>query len=170
MITQVGEVALNGLIDAGVKGLLRSIGDAGAAPDDHAGVTLLKAQNLIKAAVRSLDGDTGLRVDKIANASDSIIIVHTVTAGKILYLTRAFLNVYTSAASMGHYASLFVRNVADVEQYQILMLSFQTTVVTQDAKNAEYSNPIPVPEGYDICVRTCNTLVHSFCGIGGWEE
>lgn len=120
----------------------------------------------IKANTRNLNADTGTQVQKSANASNNTVIIHTVTAGKTLYLTAAHILAVTGNASFG---DIFVRNEADAEQYKLLTADSDGGVSGNNSASLPYAKPIKIPAGYDICVRSsAGNSVHA--SISGWEE
>ncbi len=91
----------------------------------------------------SLAYNFGAQVSKSVVASVATVILHTVSAGKILLLeSYLFANIGSPATSR-----MFVRDASDVEVYTLAHLqSVSGTPVNQLI--------LSIPEGYDICVAT----------------
>jgi hypothetical protein len=111
-------------------------------------------------------GHNGTQVDKANTATNGIAIVYTVTAGKTLYLCTVSKWVELVAVGI---SSVFLRNVADVFQYNLI---YELTVagVLIPHRSVTFWPPLEVPAGYDICVRSsvAGLTVGSF--VFGWEE
>ena len=154
------------LSDDTVKGILRSLGDAGASPTNASGSTLLQRIADLKNAPPKLPSGA-VQIAKYGSANNTITIIHTVSAGKTLYLNSAVAEAYNnSGAAAAHI--LFVRDTADAEVYKISNKS----AFNGQAWSVAITFPVPleVPEGYDICVQTTVSGATSWAFIHGWEE
>ena len=116
----------------------------------------------IKAHARSLNGDTGTQILKnAASINNTEVVLHTVTAGKTLYLTNAVLNNYASSGN----AYLQVKNAADVLQYNLIFMEGQVDVIAHS-----YTNPVKIPAGYKIVGKSVTAGNYVSPSIQGWEE
>lgn len=129
-----------------------------------------QAQQLtsLLANTRGLNGDTGAQV-KVSSYNPSTVgatIVYTVTANKTLYLASAELNVYGGGLDRNY---LYVRNVADVTQYELLCEFGGTGSPPNSGLTNGYLPALKIPAGYDIVTySTSGNAIHA-C-ITGWEE
>ncbi len=158
---------LKALIDDSIKGVLRSLGDAGASPTNIQGKTALYKLYEIERRVRSLDGDIPSQVIKSASQSGAgITVIHTVSTGKSLYLVFAFL----SGASGGGSGTVnvSVRDDGDNWLYNIAQISFDAANMT-DSVACSLPRPLKIPEGYDVYVES-TTNPTARATILGWEE
>lgn len=161
--------------DYSVKGLLRSIGDPGAAPSEKTGATMLKRLDIIdanldalEAQLRGLDPNVGTRIIKNAGvAAGTTVILHTVTAGKVFYLASVAMSINAQAAIV--YANVGIRNVTDVFQYKVMEIHASSTNTNTQSSTVPFLPAIPIPEGYDI-YGLCSASVGSECMLTGWEE
>lgn len=118
--------------------------------------------------VRSLSGDTGTQVNKnntITTATTQI--VHTVTAGKTLYLNSACLCL-KSGGSTVPIIDLFVRDAGDSERYKLI----QHEVAGGSSPSIiprHFPTPVKIPANYDVCIRQ-STAEKLYGQINGWEE
>jgi len=150
---------LKALIDDSIKGILRSIGDSGDSPSNVTGKTLLRLLNDLYTRTRVLDANTGTQVVKHASGTyDTTVIVHTVTSGKIFYLTYA--NVLHDG---GFNVSLQIKDTSDVTVARVIMSREQ-------GQSSIFIPPIKIAEGYDIVLVIGGTSGNGYCTILGWEE
>ena len=155
------------LNDDTLKGLLRSIGDAGAAATDQAGYTLLGRLLQLFNNTRSLNGDTGFQIPKSNTCTNVAVIIHTVTAGKTYYLNTATLSLRCNAASEQS-VSMYVRETGDVTIFTML----KCWANTDQGRNSSipFMPPMKIPAGYDICIISSNANAHGAGFVMGWEE
>ena len=97
----------------------------------------------------SLAYNYGTQVSKSNVASNTTVIIHTVTAGKTLLLEN--FNVGHTMTVVGSTTgSLFVRDAGDTLQYnlsQMLMTAISNVLIGSPCL-------ISIPEGYDICLSS----------------
>lgn len=110
-------------------------------------------------------GHDGIQVMKSASKGNGTLILHTVTAGMIFYLTFFTFNLY--ATSTGHSAKLLVRDDEDVDQYNISTAAVSAIRYVLQACNI--NPPIEIPAGYDICLVSNNAALTVYASIHGWE-
>ena len=108
----------------------------------------------------------GTQIVKNANSNNAIAILHTVTAGKTFYLKGFALS--WNASGSGNGAFLLVRDAADVLQYY-LMISY-SGAAGHGLCTRDYSQPIEIAAGFDICIQSNAATLSAFCTIDGWEE
>lgn len=117
--------------------------------------------SVINANTRGFNSDTGTFIAKNGIVGNGIQILHTVTAGKTLYITLA-----TCGVQDGYTGYLSIRNVADVEQYKIIYDNSVAGHVTV----APLLTPAKVPAGYDVYIETLYSGGSVTGTIIGWEE
>ena len=122
---------------------------------------------------RSLNGNTGTQIIKnCALTNNATAIIHTVTAGKKMYLTDYDLSFISAIAAINAGAgSIKVRNTADVDQYTLSYLNAGVNLIEYSTgrKTATLNYSIIIPAGYDI-VATADTRIYISARITGWEE
>ena len=111
-------------------------------------------------------GHGGAQIAKYGQAHNEIILIHTVAAGKVFYLTHWTHWIYENLA--GQNGLLYVQNAADVLVYVISDLSMGTLGGLTNSGSLFY--PLEIPEGYDVCVRSMSDTVVTEAFIHGWEE
>lgn len=101
------------------------------------------------------------------NVVNTTSTLHTVTAGKVLYLCSWSLQTYGAAAPWE--LALLVRDTGDVLQYEICRISINTANSSRGSAG-QFWPPLEIPAGYDVCVwdSTAASWSHGF--IFGWEE
>jgi len=111
-------------------------------------------------------GHRGEQVAAHNIAINNTQIIHTVTAGKVLYLTDWVFEANAGAA--GWSADFEIRNVLDVLVYKIVTW-YSGGVESRMLANSLFY-PIEVPTGYDIIVSSNAVGLGTFGFIHGWEE
>lgn len=99
----------------------------------------------------------GTQIAKSNEISLGTVIIHTVSAGKVFLLEYWSLQGDTSASGQ---VRMFVRNVADVDQYVIAKFIVTSTPSVSGSGRIILS----IPEGYDICLEA--TVVAGTHGSG----
>ena len=113
------------------------------------------------AATRS--GITRTQIIKSSVCTVTTAILNTTTAGKIFYLTTAYLHI-SRASAMEAYIQ--IRNASDVEVCKVIYLSANTN--TGPVVNLSFPMPIAIAAGFDICIVSPGDTAYG--GITGWEE
>lgn len=108
----------------------------------------------------------GEQIVESGNISNDTVIVHTVTAGKILYLVTATFSLSASVAN--ERGSMQVRDTGDVEQYRIFSQHMRVTGSIMAA--AHFNPPLEIPAGYDITILSEALTLVTYGFIFGWEE
>jgi len=108
----------------------------------------------------------GVQVAKSALATNNTVILHTVTAGKTLFLTTMVYGTDPEAVGL---CQMQVRNVADVVQYTIQNFIPRTTS-TSFSGSITFNPPLEIPAGYDIILVSGIAMLDLNCFINGWEE
>jgi len=107
----------------------------------------------------SLAYNYGTQISKSNVANNTTVIIHTITAGKILLLESWAVNYMTSQAA-SNVGSLLVRDVSDVTQYIISTIS----IYPQYGSGFDSSQClISIPAGYDICL-----VAGQYMTVNGW--
>jgi len=118
---------------------------------------------------RGMNGDTGDQIIKSGGigAGTTPVVIHTVTAGKTLFLTSVKLEIHGSTTGIGY---MKVTNAADVDVYLI------TTKIAANAQGyiegfKAFPKPLKIPAGYKIKTVGSSATCDSHQGdITGWEE
>ena len=181
-ITHWGGTALTGrdisldlkaLTDDTIKGLLRSIGDAGDSPANITGKTLLKLLADLYTRIRILDGDITLqRRFSFYRYNDlTDVVLHTVPEGRTFYVTNISVAGRVNNASCA--IIVLLRDTNDTEAGYLFSHSVRNSGGYGNSGHITFINPVVVPSGYDI-------VLHLEGGIGGellitgvmvgWEE
>lgn len=63
---------------------------------------------------------------------------------------------------------MYVRNVADVGQYNIVKNS--TGTAASNTAFMSFNPPLEIPEGYDICIYSLAATAWAYGSVFGWEE
>jgi len=108
----------------------------------------------------------GTQIAKWNIATDETTILHTVTAGKVLYLCTSILTSNTIVAGSIY---LQIRDLADAVWF-ILAKTRQSTTSWGQAFCQTFWPPLEVPAGYDIVVVSSPGSVTAIGSIFGWEE
>ncbi len=111
-------------------------------------------------------GHRGTQVTKHAAATNTTLIIHTVTSGKVLYMTSFFLSVRSGVGE----GILFVRDTSDVLQYHIVRVELFTKVSSGPGVGLSLHHPIEIPAGFDVCVQSTPAFCIANGFINGWEE
>ena len=112
-----------------------------------------------------INGQRGTQVTVSDSATNNVdIIMHTVTAGTVFYLTSCTVVL----AATGTYVSITVRNGADVHQYTLVASKIQ---LGQGSYHAvlTFPKPIAIPAGWDVMLTKSGCLTYG-SQITGWEE
>ena len=111
-------------------------------------------------------GHNGSQVFKYASATNGVTIVHTVTAGKTLYLVTASIMSLSNQASNGF---IGVRNGADVDQGYLCHVI--GAALGGYPSPLWYSMPpLELPAGWDVYVQSGAAGFTAIGTIFGWEE
>jgi len=156
---------LKALIDDSIKGILRSIGDAGDTPSNITGKTLLKILDDLYNRVRCLDPKYGTQVLKHGNTSGTLVL-YTVPSGKTLYITHCWLATHVSDSK---YGDIYIRDTDDNLAY-ILLMQRSSSNCSALTNSATYLKPIEVPSGYDIVLFNSEGANLVMGGFTGWIE
>jgi hypothetical protein len=108
----------------------------------------------------------GEQVVKSSSAQNATVIIHTVTAGKTLFLCSVFLRAYWNVVGNSH--PLAVRNAADVIQYTLL--DMLAPAVGHGEVSRAFGPPLEIPAGYDITIVSAGVGDIMLGSIFGWEE
>lgn len=119
----------------------------------------------LPANTRSLNGDTGTQITKSGSANNGTTIIHTVTAGKKLFLSSA---VVACGFGVSNAFEFFVTNAADVTQYSIYKGS--GGAAGNQSVGLNFNNPIKIPAGYKLKCLTNSAGAGIGVCINGWEE
>lgn len=111
----------------------------------------------------SQSGITRTQIIKTNYATTSAAIIHTVTAGKDLFISSASIILHTEVSAD---ASILVRNTSDVEVYRFLLVSIHDH--GHIALSCPFPMPLVVPAGYDVCI--VSSAAYADGCIQGWEE
>ena len=111
----------------------------------------------------SVAGTTRTQILKTGFSAAGTAIIHTVTAGKTLYITSCMANHTHSAASQG---KIQIRDDSDVETALLIVLELAAAGVNFVAIG--FPMPIVVPSEYDIVGITNFGILNTT--IQGWEE
>lgn len=109
-------------------------------------------------------------VFKSALRINGTTVIHTVTAGKTLFLTGASLGL--SSLDVAEAGYMAVRNVGDTIQYYIFRAGLEAS--ENNSANLAFSlpavPPIEIAAGWDIVVYSPSPGFASAGAISGWEE
>ena len=126
---------------------------------------LYREPNMVKwVGVRP--GHNGTQIAKYAAVVNATAIVHTVTAGKTLFLCTATLGMSVASAGSG---ILFIRDGADVLTMLLAALQWSAGGGLHSGPFTAYP-PIEIPSGYDIVVESTAAVLTVVGSIFGWEE
>jgi hypothetical protein len=128
---------------------------------------------LLSSLLRSLSGDTGTQINKYNSAENETKILHTVTAGKNLFLSAVSMNTYVDGTLGANQACyLFVRNGSDTLVYTLTQQNFANGlgIGTHPAGPRQFIPPIKIPAEYDVCLLSTALHVATVGCISGWEE
>lgn len=106
-------------------------------------------------------------IDSAYQAGAGSLIIYTVPAGKILFVTSAFLAARYSGAANA-WGAIGVRDALDAHQYWFAMVY----IVGANSYNTplSYFPAVEVPAGYDVYVRSGDALLDANGIINGWIE
>lgn len=106
-------------------------------------------------------------VDKSVDFGNATTVIHTVTAGKTLYLCHSFLGVQ-NATGANNAGKLFVTNAADVTQYELGVIRMGSGGLHHNSPNV-YIPPIEIPAGYKVKAESPVALLKVSAFIHGYE-
>jgi len=109
-------------------------------------------------------GDFGTQVAKYAWVENATSIIHTVSAGKTLYLCSIALSVDAVADGRGR---MFVRDDTDTIQYYFFRA--RRPAGSGEMVPLTFNPPLQIPEGWDICVWSEVADFHLIGFIFGYE-
>jgi len=108
----------------------------------------------------------GTQVLKYIPASNAVVLLHTVTAGKKLYLCNVSMFFYADASGPGH---IYSDNGAGGDVvYHLMGLHFATKSTVPYIRS--YWPPAEFPAGYRFYVGSMAVGVNLYGSIFGWEE
>jgi len=96
-----------------------------------------------------------------------ITIIYTVPVGKILFTSSVWLTSFRTIQRNDN-AYLYVRNVADVEQYRMLQHGWAAT--GQQSSNLMFRPAVEASAGWDVCITISFDDGYVRAGIHGWLE
>lgn len=108
----------------------------------------------------------GTQILKYADANAATVVVHTVSAGKVFYLTFFSHTGFLSAA--GEVSELIIRNAADALQLRLSRFESPASETLSVAVGLNF--PIEIPALWDIAIYSSNAGIVSYGSIAGWEE
>lgn len=109
----------------------------------------------------------GVQICKSATAVNTTVVLHTVTAGKVLYLVEASV---TDNSGAGVF-ELYIRDAADAFVRHLAKIYTPTAVGGVNADHWSVFPPLEIPAGYDLCVFAGSGAGVSGSGnMFGWEE
>lgn len=108
----------------------------------------------------------GEQVAKHATGSNATTIIHTVTAGKMFFLTIVTAGWRTNGTAV--WIGVQVRNDADVLQYYIFDLPCNN--IWNGSIAIPLDPPLEIPAGWDVCVVGNGAGNEMTAFVGGWEE
>jgi len=108
----------------------------------------------------------GTQVAKSASAINATVIIHTVTAGKTLFLCSASLSLQSGVGG----GNIFVRNGADVWQFALLAAQIFTAAATSQGSSITFWPPLEIAAGWDLCTISGAAACSASGFIFGWEE
>ena len=111
-------------------------------------------------------GHRGTQVTKSGEASNATVVVYTVTAGKVFYLTH-----YTASAflSVNGDCVFFVTNAIDVVKYDLTKLTFRP-LYGSPVVSGSFNPPLEIAAGWKIKVLSAAVNCYAHLFINGWEE
>jgi hypothetical protein len=131
----------------------------------------LKAQGLDRVSICAKKPTGTIAIAKSGNANRSTVVLHTVSAGKTLYLTAMSASIVQSVNNA--IGQCTVRDESDVDQYNLIYhksLAGEYTDAVSNSMSINYNPPIEVPAGYDIYVSTDSYGLTLSVMFSGWEE
>ena len=155
-----------GITDDSIKGLLRSIGDAGAGASNVTGKTLLKLLTDLYERVKIFDTATKTQVLKygIIAPEGGTTIIYTVPADKTFYLT--YFNLTPKSGTSGYCVTLKIR---DENDNLVMTLARSCADSPADVEGC-LVYPIKVPANYDIFLESGTSSPGAMVAIVGWIE
>lgn len=110
-----------------------------------------------------LDGVTRTQVIKRTTATAGTVILHTVTAGKKLFLTTFACATSPQASTV---LQLTIRDSSDA--LVTIICELRATAETAPSQSLAFPMPLVIPAGYDIVLTSGVGFVIG--AITGWEE
>lgn len=98
--------------------------------------------------------------------ADGIEIVHTVTAGKTLYLSSVAISIDNSAAVSGR-GRVFIYNATPIEVYRIF--SLRALIDAGIGQSLSFLPPMELAASWSIRVESSLAAVNVTCFIHGYE-
>lgn len=108
----------------------------------------------------------GAQVASDAGGTDGTFILHTVTAGKTLFLCG--MTFENNDSGTGHVGTLRVRNDTDVAQYDLAQVFIDA--IGQIITSKSYWPPLEIPALWDVVVISSAAGLDTRGFIHGWEE
>lgn len=97
----------------------------------------------------------------------AVVLMYTVPADKILYISSVMQSTRESAAAPGA-AVVYVRDVLDATTYFITYIMFDTA--GQLVIPLTYSPALEAAAGFDVCVANDHANIDTFVTFQGWLE
>lgn len=143
--------------------------------DNRSAPASLSALTDIETAVEDkLDlekGSLGTAIYKDAQIANATGIIHTVTAGKTLFMTGLSWQAHSTVAAVGGEVIVLVRNAADALQYEMVKVTIATSAT--DGRFAAGNHCahacIQIAAGFDICVVSNAVGINIQAFLQGWE-
>lgn len=106
------------------------------------------------------------QIAKGAQALNATVVIHTVTAGKTLFLVESLLALITGSSGIG---LLWVRDGADALVRYLGWAAWGAGLMSGDG-HFQPMIPYEIPAGYDICCSTSAATLTCHGNIFGGEE
>lgn len=110
--------------------------------------------------------DLGTQIVLADTAENGTTVIHTVTAGKTLYLSAIFLNNFAGAAA-GGLTYLFVTDSGDSEVYTLIMLRLPALGFASETN--QFLPPLEIPAGYKLKVASSAASIVAYSFVHGYE-
>lgn len=121
----------------------------------------------VKNNTRSLNGDTGTQIAVSGLANSSTTVLWTVTAAKTGYLSH--INICNAFQNTSAACYLEVTNAAGVVQYTILAM-VNTGGLNAPITVIDLSNPLVIPTGFKVQLRSVDANSYPKAFLKAWEE
>lgn len=99
--------------------------------------------------------------------ANGVEIIYTVPASKVFYMTAWTLGLTGSAVDLVH---LKVRNVADTEQYTIMTMGAETTLLESQTQSGSFDPPLEIAAGWDVILDSDAANADGTAFIHGYTE
>ena len=119
----------------------------------------------ISTNTKSLNALNGTQVAASALTENATTAVYTVTAGKSLYLSTAYMSQDNAAGDCAGFMN--VTTDGDVEVYKIF---YNKHTSLNTAQSLSFVHPLKIQSGYKIKVVNACFSIYTFGFISGWEE